>query len=56
MSYYPPLKFFTLYVENFFVAIAHNTEQCGLVLNYSLENRILPQGVIYPQFRNHWFR
>jgi len=42
MSYYPPLKFFTLYVENFFVAIAHNTEQCGLVLNYSLENRILP--------------
>ena len=25
-----------------------------LVLHYSLKNHILPLGIIYPQFGNHW--
>jgi len=39
-----------------FAVIAHDTEQqCGLFLRYPSRNCILPLGVIYPQFGNHWF-
>jgi len=41
-----------------FAVIAHNTEQqCGFGSALPpTKHRILPWGVIYPQFGNHWSR
>jgi len=43
------------YYPQCFAVIAHNIEHCGFGSTLPLEeyNRILPPGVIYPQFEKH---